>query len=178
MKSEIFMGNGIPLACSKLGGVPRIFILFLSFMVKFSVVSCLGKLSYEIGVCIEVYHSFVESLVSVSVQYLWWNINEKSIGFFAALGIFLTQSILYANSYGSIDLTYQVWLWKLYLILANIALVITTIMSFSSSDIAKTFMFLCLKCYADKEDNLMFYANSLCYTLYCFASKSTLFVSS
>ncbi|KAE8784578.1 40S ribosomal protein S5-1 [Hordeum vulgare] len=37
-----------------------------------------GKLSYEIGVCIEVYHSFV--------------------------------SILYADSYGSIDLTHQVWL--------------------------------------------------------------------
>ena len=69
MKSEIFMGNGIPLACSKLGGVPGIFIFYpLSFLVKFSVVSRLGKLSYEIGVCIEVYHSFVESLVSVSVQ--------------------------------------------------------------------------------------------------------------
>ena len=68
MKSEIFMGNGITLACSKLGGVPCIFIFYhLSFIVKFSVVSYLGKLSYEIGVCIEVYHSFVESLVSVSV---------------------------------------------------------------------------------------------------------------
>ena len=28
-------------------------------MVKFSVISCLGKLYYEIDVCIEVYHSFV-----------------------------------------------------------------------------------------------------------------------
>ena len=63
------MGNGIPLACSKLGGVPSIFIfIFLLSRVKFGVVSCLGKLSYEIGVCIEVHHSFVESLVSVSVQ--------------------------------------------------------------------------------------------------------------
>ena len=58
IKIEIFMGNGTPLACSKLGGVPGIFILYL-FVVKFSVISCLGKLSYEIGVCIEVYHSFV-----------------------------------------------------------------------------------------------------------------------
>src|SRR3954471_13065067 len=29
---------------------------------------------------------------------------------------------------------------------------------FSSSDIAKTFMLVCLKCYADKEDNLMCYS--------------------
>ena len=28
-------------------------------MVKFSVVPCLGKLSYEIGVCIKVYHSLM-----------------------------------------------------------------------------------------------------------------------
>lgn len=63
MKSEIFMGNGISLACSKLGGVLGIFIFYpLPFIIKFSVVSCLGMLSYEIGVCIEVYHSFVESL--------------------------------------------------------------------------------------------------------------------
>ena len=33
--------------------------LSLSFVVKFSGISCLGKLSYEIGVCIRVYHSFV-----------------------------------------------------------------------------------------------------------------------
>ena len=51
---------------------------------------------------------------------------------FTALGILSTQSTLYAYSYGSIDLIYQVWLWKLYLILANIALVITTSMSFLS----------------------------------------------
>ena len=62
------MGNGILLACSKLGECPISLSLTLSFGVKSSVVSCLGKLSYEIGVCIEVYHSFVESLVSVSMQ--------------------------------------------------------------------------------------------------------------
>ena len=68
MKSEIFMGNGIPLACLRLGACPVSLSLSLSFGVNFSVVSCLGKLSYEIGVCIEVYHSFVESLVSVSME--------------------------------------------------------------------------------------------------------------
>ena len=39
-----------------------------------------------------------------------------------------------------------------------------------SIDIAKTFMLLCLKCYADKEDNLMCYAYFNVYALYCFAS--------
>src|SRR3954464_2976453 len=36
----------------------------------------------------------------------------------------------------------------------------------SSSDIAKTFMLLCLKCYVDKEDNLMCYAYLNVYALY------------
>src|SRR3954465_10128445 len=40
-------------------------------------------------------------------------------------------------------------------------------MIFSSSDIAKTFMLLCLKCYVDKEDNLMCYASFNVYALYC-----------
>src|SRR3954464_8855090 len=35
-----------------------------------------------------------------------------------------------------------------------------------SSDIAKTFMLLCLKCYVDKEDNLMCYAYLNVYALY------------
>src|SRR4051812_21555741 len=39
-------------------------------------------------------------------------------------------------------------------------------MIFSSSDIAKTFMLLCLKCYVDKEDNLMCYAYLNVYALY------------
>src|SRR4051812_15234875 len=42
--------------------------LYLCLLESSRVISCLGKLSYEIGVCIEVYHSFVESLVSVSVE--------------------------------------------------------------------------------------------------------------
>src|SRR3954469_19717994 len=37
---------------------------------------------------------------------------------------------------------------------------------FSSSNIAKTFMLLCLKCYVDKEDNLMCYAYLNDYALY------------
>src|SRR3954467_8018846 len=49
---------------------------------------------------------------------------------------------------------------------------------FLSSDIAKTFMLLCLKCYVDKEDNLMRYAYVNVYALYCFASKSSSFVCS
>src|SRR3954467_14010906 len=36
-----------------------------------------------------------------------------------------------------------------------------------SSDIAKTFALLCLKCYVDKEDNLMFHASFNVYALYC-----------
>src|SRR4051812_39996309 len=40
-------------------------------------------------------------------------------------------------------------------------------MFFSSSDIAKTFVLLCLKCYVDKEDNLMFHASFNVYALYC-----------
>ena len=36
-----------------------------------------------------------------------------------------------------------------------------------SSDIAKTFVLLCLKCYVDKEDNLMFHASFHVYALYC-----------
>src|SRR4051812_47708406 len=38
---------------------------------------------------------------------------------------------------------------------------------FSSSNIAKTFMLLCLKCYVDKEDNLKCYASFNVYALYC-----------
>ena len=49
---------------------------------------------------------------------------------------------------------------------------------FSSSDIAKTFMLLCLKCYVDKEDNLMCYACINVYALYCFESKSSSIVCS
>ena len=37
---------------------------------------------------------------------------------------------------------------------------------FSSRDIDKTFMLLCLKCYVDKEDNLMFHASFNVYALY------------
>src|SRR4051812_20467288 len=37
---------------------------------------------------------------------------------------------------------------------------------FSSSDLAKTLMLLCLKCYVDKEDNLMCYAYLNVYALY------------
>ena len=37
---------------------------------------------------------------------------------------------------------------------------------FSSSDITKTFMLLCLKCYVDKEDNLMFHVSFNVYALY------------
>ena len=49
---------------------------------------------------------------------------------------------------------------------------------FPSSDIAKTFMLLCLKCYVDKEDNLMWYAYLNVYALYCFASESSSIVCS
>ena len=38
---------------------------------------------------------------------------------------------------------------------------------FKSSDIAKTFVLLFLKCYVDKEDNLMFHASFNVYALYC-----------
>src|SRR3954467_12844737 len=40
-------------------------------------------------------------------------------------------------------------------------------MIFSSSDIAKTFKLLCLKCYVDKEDSLMCHASFNVYALYC-----------
>src|SRR3954464_15933211 len=49
---------------------------------------------------------------------------------------------------------------------------------FSSSDIPKAFMVLCLKCYVDKEDNLMCYAYLHVYALYCFASNSSSIVCS
>ena len=39
--------------------------------------------------------------------------------------------------------------------------------SFGHNDIAKTFMLLCLKCYVDKEDNLMCHASFNVYALYC-----------
>ena len=68
MMSEISWGNGIPLACSKLGGVPGIFIFTFCLLESSRVVSCLGRLLYEIGVCIEVYHSFGGEIVSVSVE--------------------------------------------------------------------------------------------------------------
>ena len=38
---------------------------------------------------------------------------------------------------------------------------------FSRSNIAKTFMLLCLKCYVDKEDNLMCHASFNVHALYC-----------
>ena len=106
------MGNGIPLACSKLGGVPGIFIfIFYVFLVKVSVISCLGKLSYEIGVCIEVYHSFVGEYCIRECAVVYDGILMRSLlAFFAALGILSTQSTLYVDSYGSIDLICQVWL--------------------------------------------------------------------
>ena len=40
-------------------------------------------------------------------------------------------------------------------------------MSSQSSDIAKTFVLLCLKCYVDKKDNLMFHVSFNVYALYC-----------
>src|SRR3954462_16005311 len=39
-------------------------------------------------------------------------------------------------------------------------------------------MLLCMKCYVDKEDNLMCYAYFNFYDLYCFASKSSSIVCS
>ena len=70
---------------------------------------------------------------------------------------------------GSIDLMLGMAM-KLYLILANIALVITTSMIFLNYQHSQNFMLLCLNCYADKEDNLMCYAYFNVYALYCFAS--------
>src|SRR3954469_10290106 len=104
------MSNGIPFGCSKLGGVPNIFIFiyFLSWS-KFSVISCLGKLSYEIGVCIEVYHSFEgESCISECAFVHNGILMRILLVFFTALGILSTQSTLYDDSYGSIELIYQV----------------------------------------------------------------------
>src|SRR3954466_3699908 len=43
----------------------------------------------------------------------------------------------------------------------------TTSMFSQSSDIAKTFVLLCLKCYVDKEDNLMCHASFNVYDFYC-----------
>ena len=68
MRSEIFLGNGIPLACSKLGGVPDIFIFIFCLLESSRGISCLGRLLYEIGVCTEVSHSFGREIVSVSVD--------------------------------------------------------------------------------------------------------------
>ena len=74
-------------------------------MVKVSVISCLGKLSYEIGVCIEVYHSFVGESCILERAVVYDGILMRSLlVFFAALGILSTQSTLYADSHGSIDL--------------------------------------------------------------------------
>ena len=77
----------------------------------FSVISCLGKLSYEIGVCVEVYHSFVGESCIRECAVVYDGILMRSLSvFLTALGILSTQSTLYADSYGSIDLIYQVWL--------------------------------------------------------------------
>jgi len=73
---------------------------------------------------------------------------------------------------------YQVWLWKLYLNFGKHSFGHDNMHVFSSSDIAKTFMLLCLKCYVDKEDNLMCYAYINVYALYCFESKSPSIVCS
>ena len=93
-------------------------------------------------------------------NFLWWNINEKYIKFSQLHSVFFPCNRTYMLILMGVLTLYQVWLWKLYLILANIALVITTSMSFLSPGFFQTFMFLCLNCYVDKEDNLMFYANS------------------
>ena len=95
--------------------------------------SCLGKLSCEIGVCIEVYHSFVGESCIRECAVVYDGILMRSLSvFFTALGILSTQSTLYADSYGSTDLISGM-AFKLYLILENIALVITTSISFLSS---------------------------------------------
>src|SRR4051812_49313317 len=67
---------------------------------------------------------------------------------------------------GSIDLISGMSLKTLFN-LGKHNLVIKTSMIFSSSDIVKTFMLLCLKCYVDKEDNLMCHASFNVYALYC-----------
>src|SRR3954462_9548749 len=56
---------------------------------------------------------------------------------------------------------------KLCLILPSITLVIQQACFSQISDLAKTFVLLCLKCYVDKEDNLMCHASFNVYVFYC-----------
>src|ERR1041385_378002 len=158
MRSEISLGNGIPLACSKLGGVPGIFIFILVFLKSSRVISCLGKLLYEIGVCIEVYHSFLWRVC----------IRECGVVYIGILMISLLVPSLHSVSssrnrpymmilMGSIDLISGMALKTLFSF-GKHSFGLDNMHVFSSSDIAKTFMLLFLKCYVDKEDNLMCYA--------------------
>ena len=93
------MGNGIPLACSKLGGVPGIFIFTFCLLESSRVVSCLGRLLYEIGVCIEVYHSFGGDCIRECGVVYDGILMRSLLVPFAALGILFTQSTLYDDSY-------------------------------------------------------------------------------
>ena len=64
---------------------------------------------------------------------------------------------------------YQVWLRKLYLNLGKYSFGHNNKHVFlKSSDIAKTFVLLCLKCYVDKEDNLMFHVSFNVYAFIAF----------
>ena len=73
---------------------------------------------------------------------------------------------------------YQVWLRKLYLILANIALFITTSMSFLLSNYPKPSCSYAWSVILTRKTTSCFMPNINVHALYCLTSKSTSFVCS
>ena len=101
-------------------------------MFESSVISCLGKLSYKIVGCIKVFHSFMSESCIRWCAVVYDEILMRSFLFALLHLVFFPRNQPYMLILMGVLIIYQVWLWKLYLILANIALVMTTSISFLS----------------------------------------------
>ena len=149
------MGNGTPLACSKLGGVARYLHLYLlSFYFQSSVISCLGKLSYKIVGCIKVFHSFMSESCIRGCAIVYDEILMRSFLFALLHLVFFPRNQSYMLILWGVLVLYQVWLWKLYWILANIALVIATITNVEQRGVIHASLLFCFL--------LLVFLSSLC----------------
>src|ERR1041385_3176659 len=155
-----------PLSLFQAWGSARHLYLYLSLLESSRVVSCLGKLVYEIGVCIEVYPSFYGEFCIHGCGVFYIGILMRSLLVPSLHSVYSSRNQPYMMILmGRIDLISGMALKTLFNIEKH-TFGLDNMHVFSSSDIAKTFMLLCLKCYVDKEDNLMCYDHLNVYALY------------
>jgi len=96
-------------------------------MFESGVISCLGKLSHKLVVCIKVFHSFMSESCICGCAVVYDEILMRSFLFALLHLVFFPRNQPYMLILWGVLALYQVWLWKLYWNLANIALVIATI---------------------------------------------------